>query len=241
MAYAGGKTFGRFLALLSDLPPESLHETIPDFHHAEKRLEMFFKTVKENRGGRTEHVPQEIELIKDHAEEMTWLSRLGREESIPKRVTHNDTKFNNILFDSSGNPLCVIDLDTVMPGYIYYDFGDAVRTATNTGAEDEKDLSKVNMDMALFEALSRGFMEETRIFLTETEVEYLAFGAKLLTFMIGLRFLTDFLDGDKYFKVKHPSQNLQRARAQFKLLSSMDDQYSEMQAVIHKLKGGARR
>jgi hypothetical protein len=234
-AYVGGKTFGGYLALLSDLPLESLYETIPGFHDVEKRLEKFFKMVRENPAGRTKNVPHEIDLIKDRAEEMKCINRLGREGRIPKRVTHNDTKFNNILFDSKGHPLCVIDLDTVMPGYIHYDFGDAVRTTANTVAEDEKDLSKVSMDIGLFEALSRGFVEETKAFLTETEIEYLAFGAKLLTFMIGLRFLTDFLDGDNYFKVKHPSHNLQRARAQFKLLGSMDDQYSQMQAIIDKL------
>lgn len=234
-AYIGGKEFGRFLALLTDLVPEFLFETIPDFHNIEKRLKRFYEIVRRNPARRAKYVPQEIDLVKTRADEMKCISRLGREGKIPLRVTHNDTKFNNILFDKNDKPLCVIDLDTVMPGYVHYDFGDAVRTATNTGAEDEKELSKVRMDIELFEALSRGFLEEMKTFLTETEIEYLAFGAKLLTFMIGLRFLTDFLDGDKYFKVKYEYHNLQRARAQFKLLNSMDDQYSEMQAIIDKL------
>lgn len=234
-AYIGGKEFGRFLALLTDLSPESLYETIPDFHNIEKRLARFYETVKRDPASRIKDIPQELELIKTRADEMKCINRLGRERKIPLRVTHNDTKFNNILFGRNDKPLCVIDLDTVMPGYIHYDFGDAIRTATNTGAEDEKELSKVRMDIGLFEALSRGFLEETKTFLTETEIEYLAFGAKLLTFMIGLRFLTDFLDGDKYFKVEYEYHNLQRARAQFKLLNSMDDQYSEMQAIIDKL------
>jgi Ser/Thr protein kinase RdoA (MazF antagonist) len=150
-------------------------------------------------------------------------------------VTHNDTKFNNILFDDAGNVLCVTDLDTVMPGYIHYDFGDAIRTTTNSGAEDEQDLSKVSMDIQLFEAFSRGFLEETRAFLTEAEIEYLAFSSKLLTFTIGLRFLTDFIDGDKYFKIHRQGHNLQRARAQFKLLQSMEEQYGAMKAIIKQL------
>lgn len=234
-AYIGGKEFGRFLALLTDLSPEFLYETIPDFHYIEKHLVRFYGTIKRDPSSRIKDIPQELELIRTRADEMKCISRLGREGKIPLRVTHNDTKFNNILFGRNDRPLCVIDLDTVMPGYIHYDFGDAIRTATNTGAEDEKELGKVRMDIGLFEALSRGFLKETKTFLTETEIEYLAFGAKLLTFMIGLRFLTDFLDGDKYFKVKYEYHNLQRARAQFKLLNSMDDQYSEMQAIIKKL------
>ena len=235
MAYLGGKAFGRFLALLEDLSPECLYETIPDFHNVIKRLERFYETVKKDPASRLKDIPQELELIKTRAGEMKCINRLGREGKIPLRVTHNDTKFNNILFDRNDRPLCVIDLDTVMPGYIHYDFGDAIRTAANTSAEDEKDLRKVGLDIELFEAISRGFLEETKTFLTETEIEHLASGIKLLTFMIGLRFLTDFLDGDKYFKARHEYHNLQRARAQFKLLSSMDDQYGEMQAIINKL------
>lgn len=237
-AYAGGKAFGRFQSLLADLSPESLYETIPDFHNIERRLEIFYETVREDPVKRVNEVPQEIEFIVARAEEMKCINRLGREGKIPKRVTHNDTKFNNILFDSNDNPLCVIDLDTVMPGYIQYDFGDVIRTAANTGAEDERDLNKVSMDIRLFGALSKGFLEETKAFLTKTETEYLAFGAKLLTFMIGLRFLTDFLDGDRYFKVQYEYHNLQRARTQFKLLRSMEEQYGKMQEII---KGTAGR
>lgn len=234
-AYTGGKMFGRFLALLADLPPESLSETIPNFHNVEKRLETFFKSVREDPLQRVKEALEEIEIVNARAEEMKCINRLGREGRIPERVTHNDTKFNNILFDSAGRAVCVVDLDTVMPGYIHYDFGDAVRTSANTGAEDEKDLAKVSMDIQLFQAFSTGFLQETRTFLTKTEIEHLAFSAKLLTFIIGLRFLTDFIDGDKYFKIHHDRHNLQRTRAQFKLLKSMDEQYAEMQAIIKKL------
>lgn len=234
-AYAGGRAFGKFLSFLADLSPDSLYETIPDFHNVEYRLDKFHQAVKKDTVQRIRDAPQEIEFVAAREEEMKCIIRLGREGEIPKRVTHNDTKFNNILFDDAGHVLCVTDLDTVMPGYIHYDFGDAIRTTTNTGAEDEQDLSKVSMDIQLFEAFSRGFLEETRAFLTKTEIEYLAFSGKLLAFTIGLRFLTDFIDGDKYFKIHRPGHNLQRARAQFKLLQSMEEQYEAMKAIIKEL------
>ena len=234
-AYAGGKAFGKFQAFLADLPADSLYETIPDFHNIEKRLETFYETLKADSLQRARETQREIEIVIALAEEMKSIIRLGREGKIPERVTHNDTKFNNILFDRDDNPLCVIDLDTVMPGYIHYDFGDAIRTSTNSSSEDEKDLSKVSMDIKLFQAFSKGFIEETRKFLTKTEIAYLAFSAKLLAFMIGLRFLTDFIDGDKYYKIRHKYHNRQRARVQFKLLESMDEQYTEMQAIIKKI------
>ena len=234
-AHAGGRAFGNFLALLADFSPDSLYETIPDFHNVEKRLDKFYETVKRDPAQRVREVSREIEFVRSREEEMKCIIRLGREGKIPKRVTHNDTKFNNILFDDAGRVLCVTDLDTVMPGYIHYDFGDAIRTTTNTGAEDEKDLSRVAMDLRLFEAFSRGFLEEMRAFLNETEIEYLAFSGKLLAFTIGLRFLTDFIDGDKYFKIHHQGHNLQRAKAQFKLLESMEEQYEAMKAIIKEI------
>ncbi|MFP4082496.1 MAG: phosphotransferase enzyme family protein [Candidatus Aminicenantes bacterium] len=234
-AYAGGKAFGRFLALVADLSADSLYETIPDFLDMEKRLDKFYEVLKRDPVKRAKEVPDETSIVKTREEEMKCINRLGREGKIPKRVTHNDTKFNNILFDSHHNPLCVIDLDTVMPGYIHYDFGDAIRTVANTGAEDEENLEEVHMDMGLFEAFSEGFLQETKSFLVEAEIDYLAFSAKSLTFMAGLRFLTDFLDGDHYYKIDHEYHNLQRTRAQWKLLESMDEQYAEMQAVIKKI------
>ncbi len=234
-AYEGGVAFGRFLADLEDLPVEWLHETIPDFHNIERRLSAFHETVKKDSMQRTKEVQREIDFVAARAEEMKCIHHLAREGKIPRRITHNDTKFNNILFDREDNLLCVIDLDTVMPGFVHYDFGDAIRTAANTGVEDEKDLSKISMDIRLYEAFSDGFLKETRAILTKTEIDYLAFSAKLLTFMIGLRFLTDFIDGDNYYKIHHPFHNLQRARAQFKLLQSMDEQYDEMQSIIERI------
>lgn len=237
-AYSGGVAFGKFQAFLSDLSAESLYATIPDFHNVEKRLETFCETLKDDPVQRVKEVKREIEIVAARAEEMMCINRLGREGKIPERVTHNDTKFNNILFDSEDNPVCVIDLDTVMPGYIHYDFGDAIRTSANTGAEDEKDFRSISMDIKLFQAFSKGYLEETRTFLTKTEMDYLAFSAKLLTFIIGLRFLTDFIDGDRYYKIRHKYHNLQRVRVQFRLLESMDEQYDEMKAVIKKFAEG---
>jgi thiamine kinase-like enzyme len=166
---------------------------------------------------------------------MKIILMLGRKGKIPLRVTHNDTKFNNILLDQNDKALCVIDLDTVMPGYVHYDFGDAIRTAANIAAEDEKELSRVRMDIKLFEAYAEGYLSETRNMLNEVEKEYLAFAPRLVTFIIALRFLTDYLDGDNYFKIHHEHHNLQRARAQFRLVESMEEQYGEMRKIIGKL------
>ncbi len=234
-AFQGGKAIGRFQAMLSDLPGNPLHETIPFFHDIEKRLETFDRIRKTNPVGRAEKATEEINFALQRAEEMKIILKLGREGKIPLRITHNDTKFNNILLDQNDKALCVIDLDTVMPGYIHYDFGDAIRTAANVAAEDEKDLSKVRMDIGLFRAYAEGYLSETRDTLNPVEKEYLAFAPRLITYTIGLRFLTDYIDGDNYFKIHHPEHNLQRARAQFKLVSSMEAQYHEMQEIIRKL------
>jgi len=231
-AYEGGKTFGKFQAMVSDLPVETLTETIPDFHNIEKRLEIFFNTVKTDPVHRVKEISKELAIVEERAEEMKSIIRLGKEGKISNRITHNDTKFNNVLFDEADRVLCIVDLDTVMAGYIHYDFGDAIRTCTNTASEDERNLGKITMDIKLFEAYAKGFLEQTKTFLTKTEIDTLAFSAKLLTFMIGLRFLTDYIDSDKYYKIHFKDHNLQRARAQFKLLASMDEQYDEMQAII---------
>ena len=166
---------------------------------------------------------------------MKIILKLGSEGKIPLRITHNDTKFNNILLDENDKALCVIDLDTVMPGYVHYDFGDAIRTATNMAAEDEKDLTKVKMNIALFKAYATGYLSETSGTLNEVEKEYLALAPRLITYTIGLRFLTDYLDGDHYFKIHHEQHNLQRAKAQFRLVESMEEQYNEMKRIIRQL------
>jgi len=234
-AYEGGKAIGRFQAMLADLPGNPLFETIPFFHDIEKRLETFKQSIGKNPVNRVERATDEINFILQRVDEMKIILKLGREGKIPLRITHNDTKFNNILLDENDKALCVIDLDTVMPGYVHYDFGDAIRTAANTAAEDEKVLSKVSMDIRLFEAYSEGYLSETRETLNPVEKEYLAFAPKLITYTIAVRFLTDYIDGDIYFKIHHEHHNLQRARAQIKLVQSMEEQYGAMKKIIGKL------
>jgi len=234
-AFEGGKAIGRFQAMLADLGGRPLYETIPWFHDVEKRLETFNQKIKEDRVGRVNIAIKEIKDVINRAEEMMVILRLGREGKIPLRITHNDTKFNNILLDENDKALCVIDLDTVMPGYVHYDFGDAIRTAANIASEDEKDLSQVNMDINLFRAYAEGYLGETRNTLNDVEKEYLAFAPRLITYIIAVRFLTDYIDGDNYFKIHHEHHNLQRARAQIQLVKSMEEQYHEMKKIISGL------
>ncbi|MBN2013191.1 aminoglycoside phosphotransferase family protein [candidate division KSB1 bacterium] len=233
-AYQSGIAFGKFIRLVSDLRGERLHETIPEFHNMESRLHKFYKTVRKNPASRLSMAKKEIKFVENRAEEMLMINRLAEQGAIPERITHNDTKINNVLFDENGIELCVIDLDTVMPGLVHYDFGDAIRTVTNTGAEDEMDLEKVSMNPEYFTAFSQGFLSETKSFLTKSEIETLAFSAKMMTFIIGLRFLTDFIDGDKYYKIKRENHNLERAKVQFKLLESMVEQTDLMEEIIKK-------
>ncbi|TAL70811.1 MAG: aminoglycoside phosphotransferase family protein [Bacteroidetes bacterium] len=234
-AFEGGKAIGRFQAMLSDMPGGPLFETIPRFHDIESRLEIFNLKINENPAGRVSTVVREIDQFLLRAEEMKVILKLGKKGKIPLRITHNDTKFNNILLDENDKALCVIDLDTVMPGYVHYDFGDAIRTVTNTASEDEKDLSRIKMDINLFKAYSEGYLSETGSTLNEVEKEYLAFAPRLITFTIALRFLTDYIDGDHYFKINHELHNLQRARAQLRLVMSMEEQYGEMKKIIGKM------
>jgi hypothetical protein len=234
-AFEGGKAIGRFQSMLADLPGEPLHDTIPFFHNIEKRLETFSRTIKADPKYRAKDVGSEIDAVLRRADEMKVIVRLGSEGKIPLRITHNDTKFNNILLDENDKALCVIDLDTVMPGYVHYDFGDAIRTAANVAAEDEMDLSKVNIDIRLFEAYAQGYLSETKGILNAVEKEYLPFAPKLTTYTMAVRFLTDHLDGDYYFKIHHEHHNLQRARAQLKLVERMEEQYDTMQNIIKRL------
>jgi hypothetical protein len=195
-AFEGGNAIGRFQAMLADMPGGPLAETIPKFHDIENRLVILNQKIKEDPAGRVASLTDEIKEYLSRSEEMKTILKLGRAGKIPLRITHNDTKFNNILLDENDKALCVIDLDTVMPGYVHYDFGDAIRTVTNTAAEDEKDLSKVEMNISLFEAYAKGYLSETGKTLNEVEKEYLAFAPKLITYTIGVRFLTDYIDGD---------------------------------------------
>lgn len=235
LAYEGGRAFGIFQSLSSDMDARSLFEILPDFHNVASRLVQFREAVLLDPAVRAEEIENEIAFVETRSHEMHAILRLGELGKIPLRVTHNDTKFNNVLFNANNRAISVVDLDTVMPGYVLFDFGDAIRTGASTGAEDEGDLSLVNLDLNLFEAYSRGYLETAGKFLNTVETMYLAFSAKFMTYLIGLRFLTDHLNGDRYYKIGFPGHNLQRARAQFRLLLSMEEHFSEMQEIIRKI------
>ena len=235
-AYLAGKGFGRFQKQLEDLPNPQLNETIIDFHNIEYRFRKFKKALKANHENRSVKCQTETEFAFTREKEMQTLINAQREGKIPLRITHNDTKINNILFDKFGQILCVIDLDTVMPGLVHFDFGDAIRTAANTAAEDETDLTKIRLNLEIFEAFSKGFLEETASFLNEKEIQLLPHSVRFMTFIMGLRFLTDFLEGDVYYKTGHPEHNIERARAQFKLVAETEKHENEMGKIIRKLK-----
>jgi Ser/Thr protein kinase RdoA (MazF antagonist) len=232
-----GKAYGGFIRLLSDLKGERLNEAIPGFHDMRFRLRNFFRAVQNDPAGRVQDVQSEIRWVDKRADGMQSVQRMCRDGRIPERVTHNDTKINNVLFDTAGRALCVVDLDTVMPGCVHFDFGDAIRTCVNTGAEDEPDPDGVSVNLALFEAFARGFLGQMRDFLTRPEIETLAFSARMMTFIIGLRFMTDHLEGDRYYKIHRPGHNIVRARAQFRLVERMEERRHEMDDIIARLAG----
>jgi Ser/Thr protein kinase RdoA (MazF antagonist) len=228
-AFEAAKAFGRFQQLLSDLPAPRLHETIPGFHDTSKRFEALLKAIEADSKNRAEQARAEINFALQHA----GLARALLDARLPERITHNDTKFNNVMLDDdTGKGICVVDLDTVMPGLALYDFGDQVRTTTSPTKEDEIDLSGVRMQMPMFEALVRGYLSEAEAFLTKAERQCLAFSGKLITFEVGIRFLTDFLSGDTYFKVHREGHNLDRCRTQFKLVESIEQQEEQMNRVV---------
>jgi hypothetical protein len=234
-AFAAAKAFGAFQSLLADLPGGRLHETIPDFHHTPARFARFRQALDVDAHGRAAAAGPEIAFALARADEVAVVTDALRDGRLPERVTHNDTKLNNVLLDDATQEgVCVIDLDTVMPGSVLYDFGDLVRTSTSPAAEDETDLSKVTMQFPMFAALVRGYLESTRGFLTPAEKSLLPFAGKLITFEIGLRFLTDWLEGDTYFKVRRPGHNLDRTRTQFKLVASIESQLPAMQALVDR-------
>lgn len=230
-SYEVGETFGNFQAMLADIPVE-LGETIPNFHNMEFRLQQLRDAVKEDKAGRVAEVKDLLEEIERRADEMCKGERLHREGKLPKRICHCDTKVDNMMFDQDGNVLCVIDLDTVMPNFVFSDFGDFLRSAANTGKEDDKDLDAVNFNMEIFRSFAKGYLKSARSFLTPVEIENLPYAAKLFPYMQAVRFLADYLNGDTYYKTAYPGHNLVRTRAQFKLLQSAEAHEAEMQAFI---------
>ena len=222
-----GKAFGNFQAMLADIP-ETLGETIPDFHNMELRLQQLREAVAADAVGRVAEMQYYLDGIEKRADEMCKAERLHREGKLPKRVCHCDTKVNNMMFDEDGKVLCVIDLDTVMPSFIFSDYGDFLRTGANTGDEDDKDLDRVNFNMDIFKAFTKGYLEGAKSFLTPIEIENLPYAAALFPYMQCVRFLADYINGDTYYKIKYPEHNLIRTKAQFKLLQSVEAHTPEM-------------
>ncbi len=218
--------------MLADIPEGELGETIPNFHNMEFRLQQFHDAIKENAAGRLDQVKDLVDEIEKRAKAMCIQEDLHREGKLKKRINHCDTKVNNVMFDEDGKVLCVIDLDTVMPGYVLSDIGDFIRTGANTGAEDDKDLDKVNVNMDIFKAYTRGYMETAKSFLTPLEISMLPYGGRLLTYMQTVRFFTDYINGDTYYKIHYPEHNLVRTKAQFKLLQSLEEHAGEMDGFM---------
>ena len=233
--YDSAVSFGDFQYMLRDYPAETLHETIVNFHNTPDRFRQLTEAIENDVKGRLKEVSAEVEFARAR-EEFAWtLENAHKEGRLPLRVTHNDTKLNNILFDTNtGKTLCVVDLDTIMPGYSVNDFGDSIRFGATTALEDETDLSKVNFDISLYELYVKGFIEGAKGGLTEGELEMLPIGAIMMTFECGMRFLADYLNGDTYFRIHRPSHNLDRCRNQFKLVSDMEAHLDEMRAIVKK-------
>ena len=232
LSYEAGKAFGDFQTMLSDLPADALGETIPNFHNMEFRLKQFRDAVEANAAGRLEEVKDLVAEIEKRAKDMCIQEELYREGKLKKRTNHCDTKVNNIMFDEEGKVLCVIDLDTVMPGFVLSDIGDFIRTGANTGAEDDENLDNVEVNLEIFEAYTRGYMETAKAFLTPQEIKLLPYGGRLLTYMQTVRFLTDYINGDTYYKIHSPKHNLIRTKAQFKLLLSLEAHAPEMDGFM---------
>lgn len=234
--YQAGVAFGYFQKLLSDFPVEKLYETIKDFHHTPKRVEALKAAIAEDKAGRASSIQKEIEFALDFAKDAAVVVDGMADGSISMCVTHNDTKINNILFEEdSSKAVCIIDLDTVMPGSLLYDVGDALRVGGSTAAEDETDLGKVHFNEKAFEAFAKGYLSEVKDVLTEKELELLPFGVRLMTYECGIRFLTDYLNGDTYFKIHREHHNLDRARNQFKLVADLAAKEESMKAFVRSL------
>lgn len=232
-SYAAAKAFGKFQNMLADYPIDSLVETIPNFHNTVSRFADFKKAVEDNLSGRADQVKEEIGFAFAREKDCSVLLDLVAEGKLPLRVTHNDTKLNNVLFDNETNEgICVVDLDTVMPGLSLYDFGDSIRFSANTATEDEKDISKVSISLEYFKAYTLGYLSTAGESLTAEEINQLAFSSKLMTLECGMRFLGDFINGDVYFKTEYPEHNLDRCHTQFALVADMEKKMSQMQEIV---------
>jgi Ser/Thr protein kinase RdoA (MazF antagonist) len=231
-AKEGGKAFGKFQRLLGDFDAKELYVVLPNFHNIRFRLKQLEEAVAQDLADRARLVKTELAKIDSFRNRATQLQSWIEDGLLPLRVTHNDTKFNNVLLDLNDQAQCVIDLDTVMPGYVAFDFGDAIRTAANTAEEDEADVQKIGVNLPIFKAFTEGYFEEAKTFLTEKEINSLIEGVLLLPFMQGVRFLTDYINGDVYYKIKHPEHNLQRARAQFAFFEALKSKENELANCI---------
>ncbi len=231
--FNAAKAFGKFQCILADYPIDSLSETIPNFHNTVSRFADFKKAVADNLSGRASQAEEEIKFVLDRERDCSVLLDMLDAGELPLRVTHNDTKLNNVMFDDETNEgICVVDLDTVMPGLSLYDFGDSIRFGANTAAEDEKDISKVSLSLENFKAYTLGYLTTAGESLTKNEIEQLAFSSKLMTLECGMRFLGDFINGDTYFKTEYPEHNLVRCRTQFALVADIEKKMEEMQKIV---------
>jgi hypothetical protein len=235
IAYEGARSFGAFTAMLNDLDAGNVGTVIPDFHNMKWRLTQLEESIRKDAAGRLKEVRKEIDYVESRSKMMLTIHELGEKGAIPLRVTHNDTKISNVLFDHDKKGLCVIDLDTIQPGFVTSDFGDGIRTLTNTGEEDDPDLDRVSMDLELFEAFASGFLDSTREILSETEKDALVYAALLFPYMQSVRFLIDYLDGDIYYKIKDKEHNLVRTRAQLKLTRDGEAKMGKLKEIISRL------
>lgn len=230
--YEGAKAFGHVLAQLDNFPITKLVSTIPNFHHVGARLRTFRSVIKTTTGKRTKEAATEIKYVLRLADQMCQIERLGEAGQIPLRVTHNDTKFNNVLLDKNGKGKVVVDLDTMMPGYVHYDFGDGIRTTVSMSVEDEEDLKNIQVDMKRYQAFATGYLDATHSILRPKEIEYLPLAGPLLAYIMGLRFLTDYLAGDIYYKTHFEKQNFQRAKAQLNLCKKLMEQQADLKVIL---------
>src|SRR5690606_15167712 len=231
-AYSGGMAFGQFQKQLSDLDPKTIVEILPNFHNIEFRLSNLRDAIEKNPAKRVEKIQDLLDYIFEREEKMRTVLELGRSNKLPLRITHNDTKFNNVLLDKDDNVQCVIDLDTVMPGYVAYDFRDAIRTIINSAAEDEADVSKIVLNIPLFQSFTAGYLSEAKEFLTDAEVDSLIPAVHLLPYMQAVRFLTDYINGDTYYKIAYPEHNLVRTKAQLKLVHELEVNNDKLTGIL---------